>query len=64
MTSDALKVLVDSINERMRNTLQAQHQNHQMMLEQQAQAHFNLLDRLSQPKQVIRGADGKITGVK
>ena len=64
MASEALKGLVDNINLRMRNIIEAQHNSHQMLLQRQAEAHQQLLERLSQPKQVIRGADGKIVGVK
>lgn len=64
MSGEALQGLVDSINQRMRNMLQMQHNSHQMLLQRQAEAHQQLLEKLSQPKQVIRGADGKIVGVK
>lgn len=64
MKGEALQGLVDSINARMRNMIEAQHNSHQMLLQRQAEAHQQLLEKLSQPKQVIRGADGKIVGVK
>lgn len=64
MASKPLNVLVDSINERMRQIMQVQHQGHQDLLNRQAMAHQNLMERLSQPKQVIRDANGKITGVQ
>ena len=64
MSAEALQGLVDSINYRMRNMLQAQHDNHQMLLQHRAEAHQQLLNKLSQPKEVIRDANGKIVGVK
>lgn len=64
MKGEALKGLVDSINERMRNMMEAQYNSHQMLLQRQNAAHQELINRLSQPKQVVRGADGKIVGVK
>ncbi len=64
MKGEALQGLVDSINQRMRNMMELQHNSHQMLLQRQAESHQDLLNRLSQPKQVIRGADGKIVGVK
>lgn len=60
----ALQGLVDSINARMRQMMEAQHYSHQDTLNRQAMAHQNLMERLSQPKQVIRDANGKIVGVK
>jgi hypothetical protein len=41
---------------------QAQH-NQDLMMQQQA-AHNNLVQQLTKPKQVVRGADGKIIGVQ
>lgn len=60
----ALQGLVESINARMRRMMDLQHQAHQDTLERQAMAHHHLMERLSQPKEVIRDANGKITGVK
>jgi uncharacterized protein YdbL (DUF1318 family) len=60
----ALQGLVDSINARMRQMMELQHQSHQDTLNRQAMAHQNLMERLSQPKQVIRDANGRIVGVK
>jgi hypothetical protein len=61
---DALKGLVSSINERMRYMMEAQHQNHQNLLQHQAMSHRSLIEKLSRPKQVIRDANGKIIGVQ
>jgi len=60
----ALQGLVDSINARMRNMMELQHQAHQDTLQRHAMAHQNIMEHLSQPKQVIRDANGKIVGVK
>lgn len=59
----ALDGLVQSINDRMRQMIEYQHQSHQEALQRHAQAHQDLIQKLSQPKQVIRDANGKITGV-
>lgn len=64
MSSEALQGLVHSINERMRRMMELQHQSHQDTLNRQAMSHQNLIERLSQPKQVVRDANGKIVGVK
>jgi len=64
MSSDALKGLVHSINESMRAMMEAQHQDHKDLMEHQAMAHLNLIERLTQPKQVVRDENGKIIGVK
>lgn len=64
MSSDALKGLVHSINESMRQMMEAQHQGHKDLMEHQAIAHMNLIERLTQPKQVVRDENGKIIGVK
>lgn len=64
MSSEALKGLVHSINENMRQMLEAQHQGHTNLMEHQAKAHLNLIERLTQPKQVVRDKNGKIIGVK
>jgi hypothetical protein len=64
MSSDALKGLVHSINESMRAMMEAQHQGHKDLMEHQAIAHLNLIERLTQPKQVVRDENGKIIGVK
>jgi hypothetical protein len=41
-----------------------QHDGHKQLMEHQAIAHLNLIERLTQPKQVVRDENGKITGVK
>lgn len=64
MSGEALQGLVDSINQRMRQIMELQQQNHEMTMNHHAQAHHNLLHRLTQPKQVIRDANGKIVGIK
>ena len=64
MSSDALKGLVKSINDNMRHMMNVQHDGHKNLMEHQAVAHLNLIDRLTQPKQVVRDENGKITGVK
>jgi hypothetical protein len=64
MSSDALKGLVKSINDNMRHMINMQHDGHKQLMEHQAIAHLNLIERLTQPKQVVRDENGKITGVK
>jgi len=64
MSSEALKGLVHSINESMRAMMDVQHQGHKDLMEHQAIAHMNLIERLTQPKQVVRDENGKIIGVK
>lgn len=64
MSSEALKGLVHSINESMRTMMETQHQGHKDLMEHQAIAHLNLIERLTQPKQVVRDENGKIIGVK
>jgi hypothetical protein len=64
MSSHALKGLVHSINESMRAMMETQHQGHKDLMEHQAIAHLNLIERLTQPKQVVRDENGKIIGVK
>jgi hypothetical protein len=64
MSSHALKGLVHSINESMRFMMDTQHQGHKDLMEHQAMAHLNLIERLTQPKQVVRDENGKIIGVK
>ena len=64
MSSEALKGLVQSINDNMRHMMDVQHQGHKDLMEHQAIAHMNLIQRLTQPKQVVRDENGKIIGVK
>ena len=62
--TSALSGLVEAINNNMASmvAVQAQH-NTDLMMQQQA-AHQNLVQQLTKPKQVVRGADGKIIGVQ
>lgn len=62
--TSALSSLVEAINNNMASmvAVQAQH-NTDLMMQQQA-AHNNLVQQLTKPKQVVRGADGKIIGVQ
>lgn len=62
--TSALQGLVEAINNNMASmvAVQAQH-NTDLMMQQQA-AHSNLVQQLTKPKQVVRGADGKIIGVQ
>jgi hypothetical protein len=64
MSSDALKGLVKSINDNMQHMMNVQQDGHKNLMEHQAIAHLNLIERLTQPKQVVRDENGKITGVK
>jgi len=64
MSSEALKGLVQSINDNMRHMMEVQHEGHQNLMQHQAIAHLNLIERLTQPKQVVRDENGKIIGVK
>jgi len=64
MSSEALKGLVQSINDNMRHMMEVQHQGHRDLMEHQANAHMSLIQRLTQPKQVVRDENGKIIGVK
>ena len=62
--TSALSGLVEAINNNMASmvAVQAQH-NTDLMMQQQA-SHQNLVQQLTKPKQVVRGADGKIIGVQ
>ena len=64
MSAEALQGLVDSINERMRNAIQMQHDNHQMTMMHHAMTHQNLLEQLTKPKEVVRDSNGRILGVR
>jgi hypothetical protein len=64
MSAEALSGLVQSINENMRKMMEVQHQGHADLMKHQAIAHMNLIERLTQPKQVVRDENGKIIGVK
>jgi hypothetical protein len=48
----------------MRHMMNVQHDGHKNLMEHQAVAHLNLINRLTQPKQVVRDENGKIIGVK
>jgi hypothetical protein len=61
--TSALAGLVEAINNNMAVMTQTQAQNNQDILMQQQMAHENLVQQLTKPKQVVRGADGKIIGV-
>jgi hypothetical protein len=44
--------------------LEMQHQGHQDVMRQHAMSHQNLIERLSQPKTILRDENGKISGVR
>lgn len=62
--TSALSSLVEAINNNMATMTAAQAQHNQDILMQQQMAHQNLVQQLTKPKQVVRGADGKIIGVQ
>jgi hypothetical protein len=62
--TSALSSLVDSINNNMATMVAVQAQHNTDLLTQQQMAHQNLVQQLTKPKQVVRGADGKIVGVQ
>ena len=62
--TSALSGLVEAINNNMAVMTQAQAQHNQDILMQQQMAHESLVQQLTKPKQVVRGADGKIVGVQ
>jgi hypothetical protein len=62
--TSALSGLVEAINTNMAVMTQAQAQHNQDILMQQQMAHESLVQQLTKPKQVVRGADGKIVGVQ
>lgn len=64
MSAEALNGLVQAINENMRAMMEMQHQGHQDLMQQHAMSHHNLMNRLSQPKQIMRDQNGKISGVR
>jgi hypothetical protein len=59
-----LSELIASINNNMAMMVQTQQQHNQDLVLQQQAAHDNLVGQLTKPKQVVRGADGKIIGVQ
>lgn len=62
--TSALSSLVESINNNMATMVAVQAQHNTDLLTQQQMAHQNLVQQLTKPKQVVRGADGKIIGVQ
>lgn len=62
--NSALQSLVDAVNNNMMTLVATQEANNQNILMQQQLAHENLVQQLTRPKQVLRGADGKIIGVQ
>jgi hypothetical protein len=61
--TSALSGLVEAINNNMATMVAVQAQHNTDLLTQQQMAHQNLVQQLTKPKQVVRGADGKIVGV-
>jgi hypothetical protein len=59
--STTLMELINTVNDNFANMLNAQEQNFNSI---QAQTHNELINHLTRPKQIIRGADGRIAGVK
>jgi len=62
--TSALSELIESINNNMAMMVATQQQHNQDLVLQQQAAHDNLVGQLTKPKQVMRGADGKIIGVQ
>jgi len=62
--TSALATLIESINNNMEMMVAIQQQHNQDLSAQQQIAHDNLVSQLTKPKQVVRGADGKIVGVQ
>jgi hypothetical protein len=62
--TSALEGLVESINNNMQMVISTQLQHNQDLAMRQEMAHQNLVQQLTKPKQVVRGADGKIIGVQ
>jgi hypothetical protein len=62
--TSALSSLVEAINNNMATMVAVQAQHNTDLLSQQQMAHQNLVQQLTKPKQVVRGADGKIVGVQ
>jgi hypothetical protein len=59
--STTLMELIDKVNGNFANMLAVQEQNFNSL---QAQKHEELITQLTRPKQIVRGADGRIVGVK
>ena len=62
--TSALASLIETINNNMEMMVSLQAQHNQDLAMQQQAAHDNLVSQLTKPKQVVRGADGKIVGVQ
>jgi hypothetical protein len=62
--TSALSSLVEAINNNMATMVAVQAQHNTDLLSQQQMAHQSLVQQLTKPKQVVRGADGKIVGVQ
>lgn len=62
--TSALSGLIEAINNNMATMVAVQAQHNTDLLTQQQMAHQNLVQQLTKPKQVVRGADGKIIGVQ
>jgi len=62
--TSALSSLVEAINNNMATMVAVQAQHNTDLLSQQQMAHESLVQQLTKPKQVVRGADGKIVGVQ
>ena len=62
--TSALSGLVEAINQNLGMMVATQAQHNQDLMMQQQAAHQNLVQQLTKPKQVVRGADGKIIGVQ
>jgi hypothetical protein len=61
--TSALQGLVDSINNNMQMLVSVNQQHNMDLAMQQQQAHQALIEQITKPKQVIRDANGKISGV-
>ena len=53
--------LIDTLNDNFVKLLAQQEQN---IKSSRAQKHEELITQLTRPKQIVRGADGRIVGVK
>ena len=57
----SLTELINTVNDNFAQMLAIQEQNFNSL---QAQKHEELITQLTRPKQIVRGADGRIVGVK
>ena len=62
--TSALSSLIEAINQNMASLVAMQAQHNQDLMMQQQVAHDNLVQQITRPKAVLRGADGKIIGVQ